>query len=78
MLSVVITDTIASMTGAIVGATNTDRPDWPIQDREYIEFEAARMADIGSGDTASSFVYPDLISWSPPATQVDAVGKHET
>jgi ADP-ribosylglycohydrolase len=30
------TDTIATMAGAILGATTSNRPDWPIQDQAYI------------------------------------------
>ncbi len=71
------TDTIGTMAGAILGAARPEPMNWPIQDREYIVAEASRISDIASGKKANSFRYPDLISWSPPTTQSDAVGVFE-
>lgn len=71
------TDTIGSMAGAILGAALGGEPKWKVQDREYIVAEAARLADIAAGKPASSFHYPDLMKWSPPTTQGDAVGTRE-
>jgi ADP-ribosylglycohydrolase len=72
------TDTIATMAGAILGATAAAAPDWPLQDREYIKTEAIRLAAIGRGEVRDSFAYPDLSRWQPPATQSDAVGLSST
>jgi hypothetical protein len=71
------TDTIGTMAGAILGAARPEPMNWPIQDREYITAEAIRISDIASGKRTNSFRYPDLISWSPPTTQSDAVGTFE-
>jgi ADP-ribosylglycohydrolase len=68
------TDTIGTMAGAILGAARPEPMDWPIQDRDYIEMEARRMASIAVGDPVPTFGYPDLLHWQPPTNQVDAVG----
>ncbi|MEI8719791.1 ADP-ribosylglycohydrolase family protein [Mesorhizobium sp. ISC11] len=68
------TDTISSMSGAIIGAVRPTSPNWPLQDAEYLVSEATRLVDVSQGKPAQSFGYPDLISWSPPGTQSDAVG----
>lgn len=68
------TDTIATMAGAILGACAEAAPEWPIQDRDYIVREATRLARIAAGQPCESFVYPDLARWSPPASQLAAVG----
>jgi ADP-ribosylglycohydrolase len=68
------TDTIATMAGAILGACAEAAPEWHIQDRDYIVCEATRLAHIAAGQTCESFVYPDLARWSPPASQLAAVG----
>ncbi|MCC8959937.1 ADP-ribosylglycohydrolase family protein [Bradyrhizobium sp. Pear77] len=71
------TDTIATMAGAILGAARPTPVGWTIQDREYITDEAIRLSEIAQGHATASFRYPDLISWSPPTTQSDAVGLFE-
>ncbi|WP_246024206.1 ADP-ribosylglycohydrolase family protein [Azospirillum ramasamyi] len=72
------TDTIATMAGAIMGAARPDdKPKWIIQDKEYIVDEATRMAKVAAGYEADSFSYPDLLHWSPPETQADAVVRVE-
>lgn len=71
------TDTIASMAGAILGAVRGGEPKWRLQDRSYLISEAIRMADIAAGKDVASFPYPDLMTWSPPTTQGDAVGVRE-
>jgi ADP-ribosylglycohydrolase len=71
------TDTIGTMAGAILGAARPTTVNWPVQDREYITAEAIRLSEIALGKKTSSFQYPDLISWSPPTTQSDAVGAFE-
>ena len=67
------TDTIATMSGALLGALAKHEPRWKIQDIEYLRSEAKRMADIASGASALSFPYPDVSMWKPPANQSDAV-----
>jgi ADP-ribosylglycohydrolase len=67
------TDTITSMAGAILGAIQGGEPQWRVQDRSYIAAEAMRLAEIGSGRKVTHFPYPDLLSWTPPTSQVDAV-----
>lgn len=68
------TDTITSMAGAILGAVQGGEPKWKLQDRSYIASEALRLAEIAAGTQGASFPYPDLMSWTPPNTQGDAVG----
>jgi ADP-ribosylglycohydrolase len=71
------TDTIASMTGAILGAQVDSLPPTPVLDAEYIASEARRLATLAnanSNDTVSGgFTYPDLLHWVPATTQADAV-----
>ncbi|WP_202744862.1 ADP-ribosylglycohydrolase family protein [Acinetobacter pittii] len=69
------TDTIATMFGAIAGALENRPPEWDLQDREYITFEAKRLAKIAYGEKESSFAYPDPSKWTPPANQASAVLK---
>lgn len=68
------TDSIATMAGALVGATLTEGPDVPLVDRDYIEHEADRMWAIGEGHSVPNFPYPSLMSWTPPRSQTDCVG----
>ncbi|GAA0560912.1 ADP-ribosylglycohydrolase family protein [Rheinheimera aquimaris] len=68
------TDTIATMTGAILGAVSKERPKWALQDSFYIEREAGRLADIAFKIQTETFVYPDLLKWSPPTSQTLSVG----
>jgi ADP-ribosylglycohydrolase len=68
------TDTIATMTGAILGAISTHSPEWQIQDRQYIVQEAERLAAIALKQPQSSFTYPDLGHWNPPAKQTASIG----
>jgi ADP-ribosylglycohydrolase len=73
------TDTIATMTGAIMGAVSNAEPEGDLLDRQYIKDEAIRLFEIGVGDRQQkSFKYPDLMNWRPPKTMMDAVGSaHE-
>ncbi|QNP61144.1 ADP-ribosylglycohydrolase family protein [Paenacidovorax monticola] len=68
------TDTIATMTGALLGVLAKEEPSWDIQDRNYIAQEAGRLFDISQGHTRESFMYPDLARWTPPSNQLAAVG----
>jgi ADP-ribosylglycohydrolase len=71
------TDTIATMAGALIGVLTTQEPDWPIQDHDYIVFEAQRMAALCLHKSCSTYVYPDLFTWQPPQSQSDAIGIHK-
>lgn len=67
------TDTIATMAGALLGAATSAVMPWSLQDKDYIEREARRMARFARGEKRNSFPYPDLARWSPPSSQIDAV-----
>lgn len=71
------TDTIATMAGALLGAVSDRPPAWEIQDQVYIEEEARRLARIRLGRDQSTFSYPDVSSWEPPASQSDAVVRYK-
>jgi ADP-ribosylglycohydrolase len=68
------TDTIATMAGAILGATTKDEPVGEIKDRAYIESEALRLYRISVGEVTPSYNYPDLLKWSLPSSHLDFVG----
>ncbi len=68
------TDTIATMSGALLGTLAKHEPEWKIQDIEYLRSEAIRMANIARGASAESHSYPDVSCWRPPRGQSDAVG----
>lgn len=68
------TDSIATMAGAILGATIHTKPEGDICDRSYIESEAARLSDISNNLRRDSFIYPDLLKWDAPIVQLDMVG----
>jgi ADP-ribosylglycohydrolase len=72
------TDTIATMAAALVGAVAVDVPyPKPLQDDDYLTAQALRLADISSGKVVDSTSYPDLLTWAPPRSQIDAVGLDE-
>ncbi|MCY4423623.1 MAG: ADP-ribosylglycohydrolase family protein [Acidimicrobiaceae bacterium] len=68
------TDTIASMAGALLGACDEagDPPEQPL-DSPYLESEADRLVAVSRGEQADDHSYPDLLTWSAPATQADAL-----
>lgn len=68
------TDSIATMAGAILGATSDEIPEVPIADRAYLEREGERMWAIGAGRRAPNFPYPSITTWSPPRSQLDSLG----
>ncbi len=68
------TDTIATMTGVLVGATGLQEPPGAILDKAYIVAEAKRLVDIAEGREATNFPHPDPLKWKPPRTLADAVG----
>lgn len=67
------TDTIATMTGAIIGAICDTDPPGEICDKSYIEEEALRLNTISNGHKAKSFSYPDLLKWDVSPVQLDFV-----
>jgi hypothetical protein len=68
------TDTIATMTGALLGGLTDVAPKILPLDSGYLRRDAERLADISEGKRAASFAYPDLLHWRAPRTQLDAVG----
>jgi ADP-ribosylglycohydrolase len=66
------TDSIASMTGALLGAATGEHDSPELQDREYIEQEARRLYLVSQTEKQRSFEYPDLVRWIPPRSQSDA------
>jgi len=69
------TDTIGTMVGALLGALAERSPTWEVQDRQYIEGQARRLAAIAVRQRVDNFPYPDLIGWQAPSTQADAVAE---
>ena len=68
------TDTIATMVGALRGAcTDTLRPPADPLDSSYLLDEAVRLVAISRGDQVDSHQYPDILTWSAPQTQADAL-----
>ena len=68
------TDTIASMAGALLGACDgaTDPPEDPL-DSAYLRAEAGRLLAVATGEQAQGHLYPDILTWSAPQTQADAL-----
>jgi len=68
------TDTIASMAGALLGACDraADPPEEPL-DSEYLRREANRLTTLSKGHSADNHRYPDVLTWSAPETQADAL-----
>lgn len=71
------TDTIATMAGAILGATAHAEPQFNVQDRSYIREEARRLFRIATKQLASSFEYPEVMNWHPPRASVNAVVEYK-
>jgi len=72
------TDTIATMSGAILGAAYAEEMPWRLQDRDYIVDEARRVAEMANGEVTDTFGYPDLGEWQAPSNQSDCVGRIDT
>jgi len=81
------TDTIATMVGALVGAAAPHPPATSAEgvtqddaalvtsDVGYQTSQARRCTALALGtESHHSFLYPDLLAWAPPKTQLDAVG----
>lgn len=67
------TDTIASAAGALLGSTSDEYPSGELLDRAYIAQEAVRLSEIAAGQKRESFRYPNILTWQPPKSQLDAV-----
>jgi hypothetical protein len=67
------TDSIASMAGALLGATLTQDPPGPVLDHEYIRQDAERLCDIAQGKLVQMFGYPDPLTWRAPDVLMDLV-----
>lgn len=67
------TDTIGTMAGALYGAAAAIDPPGPVLDAELIAHEAERLTAIAQGEDRRGHQYPDLLRWSPPRTQADAL-----
>ena len=72
------TDTIATMAGALLGACNSAGlpPDEPL-DSAYLQNEARRLAALGRGESAKAHAYPDVLTWTAPKAQADALVKSD-
>ena len=68
------TDTIATMAGALLGACDgaASPPEEPL-DSDYLRAEADRLVAVSRGEQTNNHTYPDLLTWSAPATQADAL-----
>ena len=68
------TDTIATMAAALLGACDAaaDPPEEPL-DSAYLRQEADRLYSISQGVKVDSHAYPDVLTWSAPRTQADAL-----
>ena len=69
------TDTIATMAGAILGATAEADPPIDVLDAAVFRSEARRLVRIASGEDPPSHEYPDLLHWSAPKTRADALAR---
>ena len=67
------TDTIATMAGAILGVNAESAPPVAVLDADLFQLEADRLSTIAEGGKPQSHRYPDLLRWSPPKTQADAL-----
>lgn len=65
------TDTIATMAGAILGATAEMEPPVEVLDADLFRSEADRLADIAHGGRPKGHRYPDLLRWSAPRARAD-------
>lgn len=72
------TDTIASMAGALLGACDSMNapPQLPL-DAHYLAAEATRLCAVAVGKLQTDYPYPDLLRWTAPTTQADALVQDE-
>ena len=68
------TDTIATMAGALLGACHPGKhpPEKPL-DGNYLLNEADRLTAISQDIQTDNHQYPDLLTWTAPQTQADAL-----
>ena len=71
------TDTIATMAGAILGATADVEPPVDVLDSDLFAAEAQRLARIASGDKVAAHRYPDLLRWVAPNARADSLTRSE-
>ena len=69
------TDTIATMAGAILGATADAGPPGKVLDADLFRAEAARLSEIACGKRPNGHDYPDLLHWSPPRGRAFALAR---
>lgn len=67
------TDTIATMSGAILGATLETEPPVEVLDAKLVRQDADRLADMATGGDPKNHQYPDLMHWLAPKTRSDAL-----
>lgn len=68
------TDTIATMAGALLGACNiTSQPPEDPLDSAYLLADADRLTAISQGQQTDNYQYPDILTWSAPQAQADAL-----
>lgn len=67
------TDTIATMAGAILGCVADTDPPSEVLDATYIDAEVERISDVSSRTPPRRHDYPDMLTWSAPRTQADAL-----
>ena len=62
------------MAGSLLGACDATAgpPEEPL-DSEYLRQEAERLTAISQGRQAHSHRYPDILTWTAPETQADAL-----
>ncbi len=72
------TDTIATMAGALLGACDSAGlpPEEPL-DSEYLQSEARRLAALSRGEPVKAHAYPDVLTWTAPKAQADALVKSD-
>ena len=68
------TDTIATMAGSLLGACDgaAPPPQEPL-DSTYLLSEADRLLAISQGQPVANHMYPDVLTWTAPQTQADAL-----
>lgn len=67
------TDTIATMTGALLGAFVNNEPNFPIQDKDYLKKEAIKLYNIAHKIPEKNFSYPSILKWTSPRTSIEQV-----
>ena len=68
------TDTIGTMAGALLGACDeAGQPPEEVLDRGYLLEEADRLVAISQGREVESHSYPDVLTWTAPRAQADAL-----